>query len=222
MNVFHYLNHPDMKTLKIFPALFFAVFLISCEQEKEKIAIKKPEAVKIMQPFRFHKAIEVKPGLTLDIVSWGRGSDSIGAYLILRSDSTHLSYRSVSGELIGKVVDAWNMDLDTDGNPELYIQSVGEGKDNYLNMYIYEFGASGSSQQIRFPDLNSTLKETYRGEDSIYIKDGKLFRDFPFYADKDTASTIKPRIRKLEYTLRNNGLQFKELKEDKEVDIKNP
>jgi len=203
-------------------ALCVVLFTACTTKDKSPIIVDKPAVTKLAEPFRFHKAIEVKPGLTLDIASWGRGSDSIGGYLILRSDSTHLSYRSVSGELRGKVVDAWNMDLDTDGNPELYIQSVGEGKDNYLNMYIYEFGASGSSQQIRFPDLNSTLKEGYRGQDSMYIKDGKLFREFPFYAKKDTVSTIKPTIRKLEYTLRNNGLQFKELKEDKEVDVKNP
>ena len=197
--------------------------LFSCGAEEEKQVMPvKQEAKKIPEPFRFHKAIEVKPGLTLDIVSWGRGSDSIGGYLILRSDSTRLSYRSVSGELKGKVADAWNMDLDTDGNPELYIQSVGQGKDSYLNMYIYEFGDGGSSQQIRFPDLNSSLKEGYFGKDSIYIKEGKLFREFPFFDKGDSSSTVKPLIRKLEYTLRNNGFQFKELKEDKESESSKP
>lgn len=205
-----------MNVLKVISALCLVALLFSCGAEEEKkTAPVKTETKKLTEPFRFHKAIEVKPGLTLDIVSWGRGSDSFGGYLILRSDSTHLSYRSVSGELKGKVVDAWNMDLDTDGNPELYIQSVGEGKENYLNMYIYEFGEGGSSQQIRFPDLNSSLKEGYRGEDSIYIKEGKLFREFPFYTRSDTLSKDKPAIRKLEYTLKNNGLQFKEIKEEK-------
>jgi len=203
-------------------ALCVVLFTACTTEDKSPIIVDKPAVTKLAEPFRFHKAIEVKPGLTLDIVSWGRGSDSIGGYLILRSDSTHLSYRSVSGELKGKVVDAWNMDLDTDGNPELYIQSIGEGKDNYLNMYIYEFAEGGSSQQIRFPDLNSTLKEGYRGEDSMYIKDGKLFREFAFYVEKDSASSNKPAIRKLEYTLKNNGFQFKELKEDKDAEVKKP
>jgi len=210
-----------MNVLKIMTALCLTALLFSCGAEEEKQVMPvKEEGKKIPEPFRFHKAIEVKPGLTLDIVSWGRGSDSLGGYLILRSDSTHLSYRSVSGELKGKVVDTWNMDLDTDGNPEVYIQSAGEGKENYLNMYIYEFGESGSSQQIRFPDLNSSLKEGYRGEDSMYIKDGKLFREFPFYVNQDSASTVKPKYRKLEYTLKNNGFQFKEIKEETEVEAK--
>lgn len=210
-------NSLHMNILKLISGLCLSCFLISCGAEDEKRTVPvKSEIKKLIEPFRFYKAIEVKPGLTLDIVSWGRGSDSIGGYLILRSDSTRLSYRSVSGELNGKVLDAWNMDLDTDGNPELYIQAVREEKDNYLNMYVYEFAEGGSNQQIRFPDLNSTLKEGYRGKDSLYIKDGKLFREFPFYAEKDSTSAIKPIIRRLEYTLKNNGLQFKELKDEKE------
>lgn len=212
-----------MNSFKFISVLCLTGLLFSCGAEEEKQAMPlKQEAKKIHEPFRFHKAIEVKPGLTLDIVSWGRGSDSIGGYLILRSDSTRLSYRSVSGELEGKVLDAWNMDLDTDGNPELYIQSVGLAKDSYLNMYIYEFGDGGSSQQIRFPDLNSSLKEGYQGKDSIYVKDGKLFREFPFHAVQDSSSKVKPAIRKLEYTLKNNSLQFKEIKEETEGEAKKP
>jgi hypothetical protein len=211
-----------MNIIKTITALCLSSLLISCgEEEKQNVAVKQ-EVKKIQEPFRFHKAIEVKPGLTLDIVSWGRGSDSIGGYLILRSDSTRLSYRSVSGELKGKVADAWNMDLDTDGNPELYIQSVGLEKDSYLNMYIYEYGEGGSNQQIRFPDLNSSMKEGYRGGDSLYVNDGKLYREFPFFSTKDSSSAPKPKSRKLEYTLKNNSLQFKEIKEEAESEAKKP
>lgn len=203
-----------MKTLKIISVLFLTAFLISCEPEQEKVVLKKPESAKMMEPFRFHKAIEVKPGLTLDIVSWGRGSDSLGGYLILRSDSSRLSYRSVSGELKGKIVDAWNMDLDTDGNPELYIQASSESKDNYLNMYVYEFNDNGSYQQIRFPELSSSLKEGYLGKDSMYLREGKLIREFPVYSNQDTSIKKGSSVRKIEYAIRSNTLQFKEIKAD--------
>jgi len=192
----------------------------SCSGDEEKKIEVKPIVKKIMEPFRFHKAIEVKPGLTLDIVSWGRGSNSVGGYLILRSDSTHLSYRSVAGELDGKIVDAWDMDLDTDGNPELYVQAKGEGKGSYLNMYIYEYSESGSNQQIRFPELSSSLKEGYRGNDSVYIKEGKLLREFQVFDKNDSTGTATGDIRKIEYTLRNNSLQFKEIKEENSADKK--
>ncbi|MEJ7692536.1 hypothetical protein [Daejeonella sp.] len=189
-----------------------AVLFSSCTtEEKPRIVSNKPEVKKIMAPFRYHKAIEVKPGLTLDIVSWGRGSSSVGAYMILRSDSTHLNYRSTTGELDGRIVDAWDMDLDSDGNPELYIQSKGEGEGSYLSMYIYEYNESGSNQQIRFPDLGSTLKKGYKGNDSVYVKDGKLMREFPLYSTEDTLSKATGEIRKLEYSLRSNSLNVKEI-----------
>ena len=211
-----------MNIIKSITALCLISLLISCgDEEKETVAVKQ-EVKKIQEPFRFHKAIEVKPGLTLDIVSWGRGSDLLGGYLILRSDSTRLSYRSVSGELKGKVVDAWNMDLDTDGSPELYIQATVSGNDSKLNMYVHEFGDNGSNQQIRFPDLNSSLKEGYRGGDSLYVNDGKLYREFPFFSTKDSTSAAKPKTRKLEYSLKNNSLQFKEIKEEAKTEVKKP
>jgi hypothetical protein len=190
----------------------FAAFSISCTTEdKAPVEISKPLAKKIMEPFRFHKAVEVKPGLTLDIVSWGRGSSSVGGYLVLRSDSTHLNYRSITGELDGKIVDTWDMDLDSDGNPELYIQSQGEGEGSYLSMYIYEYNESGSNQQIRFPELGSALKKGYKGSDSVYVKDGKLMREFPLYTTGDSASKTTGEIRKLEYSLRSNSLNVKEV-----------
>jgi hypothetical protein len=197
-----------------------SILFASCSGDEEKKAEVKPIVKKVMEPFRFHKAIEVKPGLTLDIVSWGRGSNSIGGYLVLRSDSTHLSYRSIAGELNGKIVDAWDMDLDSDGNPELYIHAKGEGKGPYLNMYIYEYSEGGSNQQIRFPELSSSLKEGYRGNDSVYIKEGKLLREFPEYDKTDSTGIATGVIRKLEYALRNNSLQFKEIKEEKTADKK--
>ncbi len=185
---------------------------ISCQsEEKAPVVVSKEEPKKIFPPFRYHKAIEVKPGLTLDIVSWGRGSNSVGGYLVLRSDSTHMSYRSVSGELDGRIVDAWDMDLDSDGNPELYIQSKGEGEGSYLSMYIYEYSEGGSNQQIRFPDLSGSLKKGYKGNDSVYVKEGKLMREFPLFSTGDSASKATGEIRKLEYSLRSNSLNVKEV-----------
>ncbi|WP_276362452.1 hypothetical protein [Daejeonella sp. H1SJ63] len=204
-----------MKFIKLFSGLFFASVLISCSSdEPQKAVFSTPKEAKIMEPFRFHKAIEVKPGLTLDVLSWGRGTDSIGGYLILRSDSTHYSYRSVTGELKGKIVDSWGMDLDTDGNPELFIQAVSAENKGDLNMYVYEYNESGTGQQIRFPELSSSTKEGYLGADSLYIKDGKLMREFQFSAKDDTAKTPAKIIRKLEYSLRNNSFQVKEIKEE--------
>ncbi len=204
-----------MNIIKGIAGIFLGAILIaSCTTEDKPPVVAKPAVKKVMAPFRYHKAIEVKPGLTLDIVGWGRGSNSVGGYLVLRSDSTHLSYRSLSGELDGRIVDAWDMDLDSDGNPELYIQSKGEGDGSYLNMYIYEYSESGSNQQIRFPALSGSMKKGYRGSDSVYIKDGKLMREFPLFTTDDSTAKSSGEIRKMEYRLRGNSFQVKEVEEE--------
>ena len=200
-------------------ALISGACLSSCSSGDEKSVTVKPSAPvkRINEPFRFHQAIEVKPGLTFDVLSWGRGSNTSGAYLILRSDSTNLNYRSTTGELDGKIIDAWNMDMDSDGNPEIFIQAEGEGEGSHLTMYIYEFNSSGSGQKLTFPGLSSSSKKGYKGQDSMFIKDGKLMRQFPVYEEKDQPNKPSGGKKLLEYRLRNNSFIVKEVKDEKET-----
>lgn len=187
----------------------FILSVVSCSSDQPKEAQKPSVKVVLPKPFSFHKAIAIKPGLTFDVVSWGRGSEQTGAYLILRSDSADMKYRSTSGELEGKVTDAWNMDMDSDGNPEIFIEARTGDKENSLNMYVYEFDDNGSAREIRFPDLTASTKKTYRGKDSIYVREGSLFREFPLYEEADTAG-IKPTGKKvLEYSLRGSTFSVK-------------
>ncbi|WP_026898023.1 hypothetical protein [Daejeonella oryzae] len=210
-----------MYSLKLWHVTVLSAFIISAcnQEEKELPAASKPVEVKLAEPFRFHKAVEVKPGLTLDVVSWGRGSESVGAYLILRSDSTHLKYKSISGELDGEIVDVWNMDMDADGDPELYIQAKGEGEGSHLSMYVYEFNNSGSARQITFPNLSGKSKKGYKGGDSVYIKDDVLMREFPVTNDEDKNNpTTEKKI--LKYQLRNNSFSVDEVKQETDTAAK--
>ncbi len=201
-----------MKSNAVFALCLVTALFGSCSNDQKKpVSINTPlvNKQKLTGPFRFHKAIEVRPGLTLDVLSWGRGSDSVGAYLILRSDSTHLKYKSVSGELAGKIADAWSMDADSDGNPELFIQAQGKG--SAMNMYVYEF-TDGSAQELRFPALNKAMQEEYRGQDFIYIKNGKLMREFPVFDDQDPGRQPTSDKRTIEYRLINNSFVAAELR----------
>lgn len=203
-----------MKSTKLLSVLMLGLALWSaCKEKKNENAIQPalPKMV-LPAPFRFHKAVEVKPGLIFDVFSWGRGGvDSVGAYLILRSDSTHLKYRSVGGELDGRIVDVWNMDMDADGNPEIFIQA--KTPESYLKMYVYEFSDNGSSQELRFPDLSTSSRKTYRGQDSVYVKDGRLFREFPLFEQTDSIAKPTGQKKILEYKLRNNTLGVEEVKQ---------
>ncbi|HXI00239.1 MAG TPA: hypothetical protein VNI52_08210 [Sphingobacteriaceae bacterium] len=190
----------------------------TADQNVSKINTPAIVENKIQPPFRFHKAIEVKPGLTFDVVSWGRGSETSGVYMILRSDSTRLEFKTTNAPLDGVLQDAWNMDMDSDGNPEIFIQAEGEGEGSHLNMYVYEFNNSGNGQKITFPSLSGSMKKGYKGNDSVYVKDGKLMREFPVVEESDAEKNARNKV--LEYNLRGNSFSVKEIKEEDSNDKK--
>ena len=186
--------------------LLGTVLIAACGGEKPLNST--PKKAVLAAPFRFHRSLEVKPGLIFDVLTWGRGKDSTSALLILRSDSTHQKFEALNADLEGKPLDVWDMDLDTDGNPELAVQVLLSTGVN--DLYIYEFDASGAGSAIRFPAFSDKAKAGFKGKDSIYIKEGELRRDFLYQEPASTEKTIK---RTLAYRLRNNSFQLTELKE---------
>lgn len=194
-------------------ALFGGLLLLcSCQQNtSEKVSTSDSSVVdkKLKGDFPFYKNILVRPGQNFEIVSWGKGVDSIGGYLLLMSDSVKNDYRSLAVERNGIITDAWNMDMDNDGNPELYIELL--SKKNVKDLNVYEY-AGNSFNKISFPPLSSRTKKIYGGDDKFTIKNGELFRTFPIVNSTD--STVKngsPRV--LHYSLRSNSFSVEELKE---------
>ncbi|WP_231492037.1 PliI family lysozyme inhibitor of I-type lysozyme [Pedobacter sp. Leaf170] len=183
------------------------LFCFACTTEPEKtkeVAVETPVVRK--NPFPFYTDIEVKPGLNFEVFSWGKGKDSIGGYQILMSDSLKKDYRSLSVERNGIVNDAWNMDLDNDGNPEIYVQILKNKTALDLNVFEY---AGGSFNKINFPSLTSNQKKGYKGNDKIFVKGGELYRSFPVEDAQDTTKTI---TKTYQYKLRGNSFSTVENK----------
>jgi len=203
-----------MKLINIIKSTFFALgvalCIISCTNDEQASSLPKVNqvAVKSVNPFPFYKSIEIKPGYHFEVVSWGKGVDSLGGYLLLMSDSVKNNFRSVSLERKGIITDAWNMDLDNDGNPELYIQYV--VRKNVSDLNVYEF-AGNSFDKISFPGLNSNLKKGYEGNDKFFVKNGDLFRSVPIVStDSGKTTTL---IKTIKYNLRGNSFSTSEVKE---------
>lgn len=192
-----------------------ALLLASCggSQTNEKVApIKEDVSATAVKKetgqFPFYKDLNVKPGLNFEVVSWGKGVDSIGGFLILMSDSVKNNYKTLSAERKGIITDAWNMDMDNDGNPEIYIELL--SKKNVLDLNVYEY-AGGDFRKISFPPLSSNMKKSYAGNDKFIIKNGDLFRTFPVVNPKDT--TIKAgEMKTLVYHLSGNSFSVNEVK----------
>jgi hypothetical protein len=186
-----------------------------CTQNEKKVAqppaiIKKADYV---DPFRFHKLVEVSPGEDYDVLSWGRGSKSVGGFLILHSDSSGKKYTTTTGDLDGSIVDVYNSDMDLDGNPEILIQAKATDTANYATIYAFEFNNS-KANKLDFPKLTNSQKKGYHGNDNFYIKEGKFMREFPIYDGdgKDAKPTEQKRV--LEYGLRGNNFTVKQLSKD--------
>jgi len=190
-------------------------FIFGCNQEQKPAVIAPvvPQKPVILVPFRFHKLVEVSPGQYYDVLSWGRGASTVGSYLILHSDSAAKKYTTTTGDLNGEVTDAFNTDMDLDGNPEIIIEAKATDTINYVNIYAFEFTA-GRAQKIDFPLLSVAQRVGYRGNDNFYVKDGQLYREFPLF--NGTGQEAKPAGQKrlLLYGLRNNNFTVKQLSKD--------
>jgi hypothetical protein len=190
--------------------------LVSCTSDNKAPATTNTTAAKIpalMQPFRFHKAIEVSPGQTYDVLSWGRGTDSVGAFAILHSDSAGKEFTTTTGDLNGAITDVYNSDMDDDGNPEIIIQSKGKDTINYTRVYAFEF-KDNDANKLDFPKLSLGQKKGYRGEDNFYIRDGKLIREFPIFDGSTSAAKATGAKRQFEYSLHNSTFSVKQLSKD--------
>lgn len=192
--------------------LFFAGLLLfaSCGGNDSAVQpVEQAATAKTPGQFVFYKNIEIRPGINFEVISWGKGVDSIGGYSIMMSDTLKNNYRSLSNERKGVITDAWNMDLDNDGDPEIYIELL--SKKNVSDLNVYEY-AGGSFNKISFPPLSSSLKKNYAGNDKYQIKNGELFRVFPIVNPEDSTQKAGA-LKTVQYRLSGNSFSTSEVKE---------
>lgn len=189
----------------VFAILLVSMAVVACN-DTEKPVQKEEKVVETKEPnpFSFYKSIEIKPGYYFEVVSWGKGVDSVGGFLILMSDSTKNKYKSISVEREGIITDAWNLDLDNDGNPEIYVQTL--VRKNVADVNVYEFG--GDFNKISFPGISSM--KGYKGDDKFFVKNGDLFRSVPVVqTDSGKTTTL---VKTLKYRLSGNSFSSSEVK----------
>ncbi|MCC8425916.1 PliI family lysozyme inhibitor of I-type lysozyme [Mucilaginibacter sp. UR6-11] len=204
-----------MSTRFYFFILIGCAILAGCAQEQKKpvVADNMPKQPLLMDPFKFHKMVEVAPGQYYDVMSWGRGATDTGSFLILHSDSAGRKYTTTTGDLNGQIVDVYNADMDIDGHPEILIQAKRKDTINYTTIYAFEFYES-KVQKLDFPKLTGSQRKGYRGNDNFYISEGKFIREFPIYEGSGPSAKLTGAKRKFEYSLSNNSFNVKQLSKD--------
>jgi hypothetical protein len=188
-----------------FAVVVIATTVFACSDSEKPVQVEqKQEEPKQANPFAFYKSIEIKPGYYFEVLSWGKGVDSVGGFLILMSDSARNNYRSISVERKGIITDAWNLDLDTDGNPEIYVQTL--VRKNVSDLTVYEF--VNDFNKISFPGISSM--KGYQGDDKFFVKNGDLFRSIPLVQRNDGKTTTL--VKTVQYRLSGNSFSSAEVK----------
>jgi len=187
-----------------------------CSNPSDKATIAAPTAVeapKVLAPFRYHKTIEVAPGQSFDILSWGRGSQSVGAFEILRSDSAAMKYTTTTGDLEGSIKDVLNADMDNDGNPEIFIHTQATDSTNAAKVFAFEYN-DDKARQLDFPRLTRSQRKGYRGNDNFFVKDGNLMREFNVYEESDSLAKKPVQKRLIQYNLSGGDISADQLSKD--------
>ena len=194
--------------------MLFGVFAVTACQNNEKPKIEFKEKIVLPKPFKAHDKFEIRPGLTFDVLNWGRGADSLTSVLILRSDTARNSSSSYNFEIEGKYIETFNTDMDTDGNPEIIVYTTSNKKYQPANIYCFEYSGEEPSK-IRFPELTDKTKKQYKGKDKFYIHDGKLRREFALFDNMDDDKAKPVSKKTVEYSLRGNSFDITEIEENK-------
>lgn len=210
--ILHMKFHPLSISKYILFGLISTAFF-ACQPEDKKPVAVAPAAKKVMDPFRYHKLIEVKPGLDFDVLSWGRGNDSVGSLLILKSDSAKQQFTTTTYDYEGKIVDVFNTDMNVNGNPEIIILTQKKEDDpetSPFDLITFEYPQRGQPNRMSAPRLSTSQRKGYRGGDRFYMQEGVLMREFPVYEGKGDTAKKTDEKRMLEYDLRG-GLVVKEV-----------
>jgi hypothetical protein len=187
-----------------------------CSNPSNKTEVAAPMAAaapKLMAPFRFHKTVEVAPGQYYDVLAWGRGSQTVGAFEILRSDSATMKYTTTTSDLEGAIKEVLNADMDTDGNPELFIHTQATDSTNAAKIYAFEYN-NDKARELNFPRLTRSQRKGYRGNDNFFVKDGNLMREFNVYDETDSLAKKPVDKRLIEYSLRSNSISASQVSTD--------
>lgn len=200
------------KIINVFFSYAVLIGLISCGDEKKaEFKEEKKTSVSLPAPFRHHEKIEVGPELIFDVYSWGRGADSTSSLLILRSDSVKNEFTVASSDNIdGRLVEVFNTDMDTDGNPEVLIYYTLNDKFNSADIICFEFNGKNINKII-FPKLSDKTKKQYRGLDKFSVKDAKLVREFNLFEEDDKEGKNVSGKKKVAYFIKNNTFDLTEL-----------
>jgi hypothetical protein len=153
--------------------------------------------------FTYHKKLNINNNITFDVL--GIGAQTAGNYLILKNDKAKNTYTSITGDKQGRIIHSSATDMDADHQIEviLFIRNKADTKGNLI---IHEIDSLNNQNRINLPELTSDLADGYSGQDTFYVQNNKIIREFPVTGKKTATQAARTDKRRIEYVLKSNAL----------------
>jgi hypothetical protein len=95
----------------------------------------------------------------------------------------------------GMIAGAWLADLENGGAPDLVVALTSVGSGSHGSAHVHRF-EGGTVARVPVSDLDDTQRAGYMGHDVFTVEGGRLYREFPRYAEGDpNASPSGGRVR---------------------------
>jgi hypothetical protein len=195
---------------KLFLAMMILAVMVSCNNKEKAAAKEQQQKVekatekvieKVKEVAEQTKEYKTKSGKTFVVTKKGEGS--LQTITITPKGFEHAEpFILKDVEPLTKVFLA---DLNKDGFEEIYLITNSAGSGSAATLYAYVSNNDKSVtpvfvQEITENDLKGSFKG-YMGHDTFYVKDGKLYREFPVYKDGDSNANPTGDKKVLEYKL---------------------
>jgi hypothetical protein len=141
-------------------------------------------------------------GVTFKVQATGEGSTQ-QLTIEAERDGQPLAEKKLA--LDGTVVGAEVEDLNSDGQPELFVYTQSAGSGSYGSVWAWSVSRRGGLLPVRLGAMNSRDSSGYRGHDRFAVMENNLVRRFPIYLPGDTNARPTGGTRQVTYKLVPDG-----------------
>lgn len=147
----------------------------------------------------FHKTLSLQ-GISFEVHSSGEGSQQ---QLTITPRGGRRSIQPISQTVDGQVVGAEVGDLNSNGQPEIYVYVQGAGSGSYGQLVAYAVINGDQLSPIHLQELSGAPAKGYQGHDQFSLVESCLVRRFPIYKPGDSNAKATGGLRQICYKLRN-------------------
>ena len=148
---------------------------------------------------RFERTLSLQ-GVTFHVQATGAGSQQ---QLTITTTAGKRALQPIRQTVDGQVMDAEVADLNSNGQPEIYVYVQSAGSGSYGEVVAYAVIKGDALSPIYLQELSGAVAKGYMGHDAFRVVEGCLVRRFPIYKPGDSNAKATGGLRQICYKLYN-------------------